>query len=210
MSDGARGVRAVAVALGLLLVAGAGAAQEARQDPGFVLARYASRTALGFYAGYAAGPALAVVGMIQNPRTQYREAIIGAGVPLLDAGGVDVLGTVAAANTSDGWFTQLYLLPSLRAGPVSVAATLEYYVPLDRAGVGELDVTPATAIVALSRTVGVGVVGVLSAPAGAPAHGSAGPALQLAIPRGVLRLDLLHGLGGGASELRVTVQCAWR
>ncbi len=204
------GVRAAAAALALLFGTRAAAAQEAAPPSGFVLARYASRSALGFYAGYAVGPSLLVVGMIQNPRTQYREAIAGAGAHLLATRAVDVLGTVAAANTSDGWFTQLYLLPSWQAGPVAASATLEYYVPLGRSGARELDVTPATAIVTLSPTLGVGGTWVLSAPAGAPARSALGPAVQVAIPRGVVRLDLLHGVGGGTSEVRVTVQCTWK
>ncbi len=195
--------------LGLSFLAGAAAAQDDRL-PGFVLARYASRTALGFYAGYPAGPVLAVVGMIQNPRTQYREAIVGAGAQLLAAGGLDVVGTVAAANTSDGWFTQLYLLPAWRAGPVVAAATLEYYVPLGRSGARELDVAPATLIANLTRDLGVGATWVLAAPAGGERRQALGPALQVAIPRGTMRLDWLRGFGGEASEVRVTVQCAWR
>ena len=194
----------------LLIVAAAGRAQEAAPDPGFVLARYASRTALGFYAGYAAGPVLALVGMIQNPRTQYREAVVGVGAHPLSEGAVDVIAAVAAANTTDGWFTQLYLVPSWRAGRASATATLEYYVPLGRSGVGELDVAPATAIVALSKALGAGAAWVLSAPAGGPTRQALGPALQLAIPRGTVRLDLLRGIAGGASEVRLTVQCAWR
>ncbi len=204
------GARAAAAAVGLLLLGSAAAAQETAPPSGFVLARYASRSALGFYAGYPAGPALLVVGMIQNPRTQYREAIGGVGAHLLASGAVDVLGTVAAANTSDGWFTQLYLLPSWQAGRVSASATLEYYLPLGRSGARELDVTPATAIVALSRAIGVGGTWVVSAPAGAAARSALGPAVQVSIPRGAVRLDLLRGLGGGTSEVRVTAQCAWR
>ncbi len=201
--------RLAMVALSLSLLAGTAAAQEAGA-PGFVLARYASRSALGFYAGYPAGPLLAVVGMIQNPRTGYREAIVGAGTHLVATGGLDVVGTVAAANTTDGWFTQLYLLPSWHAGPVDLAATVESYLPLGRAGVRELDVSPATVIATLSRDVGVGATWVLSAPAGGDRHQALGPAVQLAIPRGAVRLDLLRGFGGAGSELRVTVQCAWR
>jgi hypothetical protein len=206
----AMGARGAAAALSLTLLAGAAAAQEAGPPSGFVLARYASRSALGFYAGYPAGPGLAVVGMIQNPRTQYREAIVGVGAQLLTSPAVDVLGTVALANTSDGWFTQLYVLPSWQAGPVAASATLEAYLPLGRSGARELDVAPATALVALSRTFGVGGTWVLSAPAGARARSALGPAVRVAIPRGTVRLDLLRGFGGGTSEVRVTVQCAWR
>ncbi len=206
---GAMSARAAVAALGLSLLAAAAAGQEPRA-PGFVLARYASRTALGFYAGYSVGPALAVVGMIQNPRTQYREAIVGVGTRLAATGGLDVVGTVAAANTTDGWFTQVYLLPSWHLGPVAAAATLEYYLPLGRSGVRELDVSPATFVVALTRDLGAGATWVLSAPAGGPRHQALGPAIKLGIPRGAVRLDLLRGFGGGASEVRVTVQCAWR
>lgn len=196
-----------AVAVAGLVAAGRA---EGQAPSGFVLARYASRSALAVYAGYPAGPVLGIIAIIQNPRTQYREDIVGIGEPLLSSETADLTGVIAAASTSDGWFTQAYLLPSWHSGRVSVSGTFEYYEPLQRTGVRELDVTPATAMVALSPRFGVGASWVAALPAGRAASHAAGPALRVCIPRGTLQLDLLRGLANAPSELRLTVQWLWR
>jgi len=199
-----------AVAVAALVGAGRAQGQAPAGPGGFVLARYATRSALAVYAGYPAGPVLAIVAIIQNPRTQYREEILAVGEPLLSSATGDLTGVIAAASTSDGWFTQAYLLPSWRSGRVSVTGTFEYYEPLQRAGVRELDVAPATAMVALSARLGIGASWVASLPAGRAASHAAGPALRVLIPRGTLTLDVLRGLANAPSELRLTVQWLWR
>ncbi len=204
-----RGLPPVAVLLGGLL-SGAPATARGQSPPGFVIARYASRSSLTLYAGYPAGPAIAVAGIAQNPRTGYREEALGAAIPLLATGELGVTAAVAATNTPDGWFGKFFVLPSWTAGRISATADLEYYAPLGRVGVRELDLSPATVIATVSGRVGVGASYLLSAPADARAEHAAGPALRLAIPRGTVTLDLLRGLARAPSEVRVTVRCAWR
>ncbi len=204
----ARRVSLVGAMLAGLLAAAAQA--QGPSAPGFVVARYAERSALAVYAGYAAGPALAVVGMVQNPRTGYREDIAGAALRLTASDDAGAVAALTAASTSDGWFTQLYLVPSVSAGRFTASATMEYYLPWSRSGSRELDLAPATAILAVTPRVGLGASYVLSAPAGsAPSH-AAGPAVRVAIPRGSIRLDLLRGITRAPSEVRVTVECSWR
>ncbi len=192
------------------LIAGSAARAQGPSAPGFVIARYASRSALTLYAGYPVGFAIAVAGIAQNPRTGYREEALGAAIPLLGGGGLGLTAAAAATNTPDGWFGKLLVLPSWTGGRVSAMADVEYYAPLARAGVRELDLSPATVIVAVSGRVGVGGSYLLSAPADARPGEAAGPALRLAIPRGTVTLDLLRGLARAPSEVRVTVRCAWR
>ncbi len=179
-------------------------AQEAPRGPGpgFLVARYATRSALAFYGGYALGPGFAVVGLAQNPRTGYREADLGVGTPVLR--GLTLVLTVA--NTSDGWFAKGYLLPSYRVGPLAMDGSLEWYQPLGPGGTRELDLSPLTAIVAVSRSVGVGAAYHLSAAAGAPPSQTTGPALRVEIPRGSVTLELQRGLTHASSELRLTVK----
>lgn len=171
--------------------------------PGFLVARYATRSSLSFYGGYQLGRAFAVVGMVQNPRTGYREAILGGGWHSL-SGGLTL--ALAAANTSDGWFAQVYLMPSFRAGRVSVEGTVEAYQPMERRGVRELDVSPIVGLLSVSRAASVGVAYHLSAPENGPSGHAAGPALRIGIPRGSATLELLRGLARASSELRLTVR----
>jgi len=199
----------LAALLGTML-AGRAAAQApaSTAGPGFIVARYATRSSLAFYGGYAFGPGFAVLALVQNPRTGYREAIVGGGAPLMQRGGLGATMVLAAANTSDGWYAQLYVLPAVRAGRLSVDGTIEGCQPLGRGGTRELDVAPIVAVWALGRTVGVGGAYHLASPAGARAAHAAGPALRLAIPGGAVTLELLRGLVRAPSELRLTLRTA--
>jgi len=144
----------------------------------------------------------ALAGMVQNPRTGYREAIIGGGWQADPQGAL----TLAAANTSGGWFAQVYALPSVRVGSVTLDATVEGYLPLGGRGVGELDISPAVALIEVAPAAGVGAAYHLSAPAvGAPGY-AADPALRVTVAHCAATLELLRGIARASSELRFTIK----
>ncbi len=192
------------LALGAMACASRAGAQDAPRaaGPGFLVARYATRSSLAFYGGYQLGAGFGVIGLVQNPRTGYREALVGAGWHPF----AHLTVALAAANTSDGWFTQGYVLPSARLGRLDVDGTIVGYLPLQRRGSAEVDLSPLVAILALSRAVGIGAADYLSLPQRGAASHAAGPALRFAIPSGSVTLELLRGLSHAPTELHLVVR----
>src|SRR2546427_2821135 len=45
----------------------------------FIFSRYATATSFSLYGGYGPGRGFGFVGLVQNPRTGYRESLVGAG-----------------------------------------------------------------------------------------------------------------------------------
>lgn len=174
--------------------------------PSFMIARFASRGALTFYGGYRVGPAFGFVGMVQNPRTQYREALAGVGRNVMAENGNGVTVGLAGAYASDGWYAQLYLLPALRTGPFDFNATIEFYEPLERDGARQIYTTPANGYLVLSNRLAVGATYLLSAQHGQAAGHAAGPSVRLTIPRGSLTLDLVGKVTRAHDEVRLTAR----
>lgn len=186
----------------------AATADTARVGPAFLTVRYASSAALTFYGGYHLGPATLFVGAVQNPRTPYREAIIGAG-HTRTLGRQALFGALAFAAASDAPYLQGYLLPTLRTGPLELTGTLQWYEPLDRAGTRQFGSAPLNVHWVASDRLAFGASWVFGFAQGrAPEH-AAGPSLRLGIPHGTLSLDLLRGLAGAPSEVRLTVFTAY-
>jgi hypothetical protein len=181
-------------------------AQRAGSGPSFMSVRFASRSSLTFYGGYAVGPALGFVGFVQNPRSQYREAIVGVGKTVGTARGPSALIGVAAAYATDGWYTQVYVLPSVHAGRLELSGTLEFYAPLEEPGSLQFDATPAYGYLIVSPRVAFGGTYVVAVQRGQPTGHALGPSVRVAIPRGSIAIDVVRRLTVLPHELRVTVQ----
>jgi len=124
----------VAVLLAVL-TAPSPAMGQTRTSGGFIDFRYASHTSLTLFGGYqvtGAGDML-LVGMLQNPRTEYREIVAGVARPL-GARPWSATIALAGAYASDGWYGQLYLFPALTLAPVAVGGVVLAYEPLEREG----------------------------------------------------------------------------
>lgn len=199
--------RRLAVAAAGLLAIGwprATAAQApSPSGPSFFVARYASRAALTFYGGYQVGRILAFVGFVQNPRTNYREALLGAGATWTRGTNSLLIG-VAAADATDGWYGQLYLLPTLHLARLEISGTIEAYQPLDAGGSRQLGTTPLNALVVLSPRWAAGVSYLLSAQEGVPDGHALGPSVRVGVPKGSIRLDLIRRLRAAPNEVRLT------
>lgn len=167
----------------------------AAQGLDFAVARYASRSAHTLYAGYRVGTGLVFAGVLQNPRTAYREAMVGVGRPV----GPVTIG-VAVATTSDGDYLQLYLMPDVARGPVAFDATISAQRRFTGDAV-EVSVAPANVLVRLAGAWSVGASWTLGATLGVGATQALGPAVTLAVPGGRLGLHLLHGVGARADEV---------
>lgn len=193
-----------------LAAAGAGAQDGTRTDtaedtgPAFLTFRFASESALTFYGGYQIGKALAFVGVVQNPRSSYREAIVGLGATRTHGAHGSTLLGVAAAHATDGWYTQAYVLPDVRLARVHFTGTLEGYAPLTHEGRPQFYATPANLHWIVSPRFAAGATYIASAAAQSlPSH-AAGLSARFAIPRGNLTLDLIRGMTRARNEIRLT------
>lgn len=194
-------MRGILVVVVVMLVAGRGASAQGLE---FAVARYASYSAHTLYAGYQAGPGLLFGGVLQNPRSAYREALIGVG-RALGGGGAGVTVGVAVATTSAGDYAQLYLLPSATAGPVSLDATVTAQAAF-RGGPAEVYLSPATATAPIGSLLRAGATWAMSATIGGTSEHAIGPTVSAAIPGGVVGVHLLRGVGDRPNEVWLTAR----
>lgn len=176
--------------------------------PNFVFVRYASRTSLSLYASYGEGNLLLFAGMVQNPRTEYREAIGGLGLNVRLGNSGSAAAATAVARAKDSWYAQLYLLPGWTAGRLHVDGTLELYEPLERAGARQLDINPCSVFWRLVDRVQLGAAHLLFAQAGGAPTQEAGPTVRVTVPHGNLTTELFGRIGGRQIDVRLTFQAA--
>ncbi len=177
--------------------------------PAFMSARFASQGAHTFYGGYRIRRALAFIGLVVNPRTQYREAIVGLASTFQARPGVSFLGGIGLADATDAPYSQLYLLPSVRIGRYLLDGTIEGYLPISSRGASQVGTTPINLLVQASPRVALGVSYVLGAQRGASPSHAFGPSARFRIPAGSLSLDLLKGVGRVPNEFRLTAQVSY-
>ena len=173
----------------------------------FIFSRYATATSFSLYGGYGPGRGFGVVGLVQNPRSGYRESLVGAGWRVGTKGALAV--ALAAASASDGWYAQLYLLPSLAVGPLAASSTIEVYEPLDDRGARQFYLNPLTIVAPVARGVAVGATGLFYSQVGTVPGFGAGPALQVRIPRGSVTVDLIAGRRPMRDEMRLSFFAAF-
>ena len=175
---------------------------------GFIATRYDTHTSSNIFVGYSLGPVTPMVALVQNPRSTYRESIVGLVRFTAPGRHLALTYAVAAAHVTDAdrsWYTQLYLLPTVTAGRFEASGTFEGYVPLDSKGVGQFALNPGNVFVALTPRWKVGAVTVLSTQSNAPYSLGAGPSLQLKIPHGSITLDVVADVTRWATEERVSL-----
>ena len=210
MSRAVRAAGAVALcvyALPRAAPAQGGAGAEA--GPSFLIARYASRSSLGMYSGYQAGPALFVVGLLHNPRTEYQEAMAAIGHPFSLGRGNSAILAAASAYTNTGWYAQLYAVPTLQFGRLFVQATVELAEPLSDAGTRGVFVSPGNALYDLGKgfAAGLGYYDDMEHSA-TPYHGL-GPALRRSVPHGSVTFEWIADMTGNADEFRMTLRSSF-
>lgn len=204
-------IRALAV---LLCWLGAGGGRAAAQlaehsfGPNFLSFRYASRTSLSLYAAYGEGNLLLFAGMVQNPRTEYRETAGGLGLNVRLGNGASAVVATAVARAKDSWYAQLYVLPDWTAGRLSASGLFELYEPLERAGARQLDVNPCSAFWRLADRLQVGAAYLLFAQVGGAPTQEAGPTVRVMVPHGSLTTEFFIRIGGRQTEVRLTFQAA--
>jgi hypothetical protein len=178
------------------------------QTPSFIYVRGAAHSANSMYAAYSLGRAAVVFGMVVNPHTDYHEVIAGSVMRVAHPHG-STLFALTAADASDAWYLQLYVVPSLTFGRASLGGTLELYQPLERAGTYDLDVNPINALVRIVPGVNVGASYKTGFAPHAVRKQAAGLMVQASIPRGGITLEWLAGLAHAGGDVRASLNAAF-
>jgi hypothetical protein len=172
--------------------------------PSFVFARHASASATVLYAGRSFGRAGLLVATVQNPTTLYRELIAGT-FTQVSWGKQSVLMAVAYADATDGRYLQTYLNPTLKGGPLTFDATIEWYEPLERSATRQLSFNPATLLVRVERRLALGVASTLDVARGSAPPRRVGPVAEWTTKWGSFRVELFHRTTGKPTEVRTAV-----
>jgi hypothetical protein len=179
-------------------------AQEEYQPHGFLSTRYDTHTSSNMYFGYTMGPVTPMIALVSNPRTTYREHLVGVVRFETFSPRVGLTYAVAASKAIDSWYGQLYLLPSLSFGKLKYDATFELYLPLEEQGVHQFAMNPGNLMYDLTPKLSLGGVGVWEEQTGARYSVGGGPSLKLRVPRGSITLDGVLGVTRWESEWRVS------
>lgn len=202
------GCARIALWLGLGAAPGGRLASQQLATPSFIVARYATVSSASLYAAYGFGPAGVVVGAVDNPRSGYRE-LIGGVVSRLVWGAQALTVAVASADAPEGMYLQTYLVPSLRLGSISAGGTIEWYQPVEQGAVLQLDVNPIGVTAAVTKRLGIGGLYTIALARGAGPSQRAGGVVQVAIPRGSVRLEILRNVVRSHAELRFGLEAGF-
>ena len=176
---------------------------------GFLSTRYDTHTSSNIYFGYQMGPMTPMVALVSNPRTTYREHLVGVVRNETFTPRLGLTWAVAGAKAIDSWYGQLYVLPYVAIGKLKYDATFELYVPLESQGVHQFGMNPGNLMYDLTPKLAVGAVGVWSEQSSAPHNFGGGPSIKLRIPKGSITLDGVMGVTRWESEWRVSFFTAY-
>jgi len=151
----------------------------------------------------------AFVGMVQNPKSPYRELIIGT-YARVTWDRQSVLVALGFADATDSDYLQTYFVPSISKGSLMLSGTIEWYQPLERSGTRQLDVNPISLVLRVSKRFGLGPAYTLGLAKGGLLRQRGGLKVELTPPWGMIGVELLRRSTGGAStELRTAVSAAF-
>ena len=146
--------------------------------------------------------------MIQNPKTPYREFIVGT-YTQVTADRQSLLVALAFADATESEYLQTYLMPTLSRGPLTLSGTIEWYMPLERSGTRQLDVNPISLVVLVTKRFGLGAAYTQGLAKGSRPRERAGPKVELTPPWGTIRVELLHRSTGESTEIRTAISAAF-
>jgi hypothetical protein len=144
-----------------------------------------------------------MVGALINPRSEWTQLLAAVGRTFSFANGPTQSAAIGAARASDGWYAQVYYLPSVQRGAFRLRATSEWDLPLNRSGTQQFSLSPLSATLTLSKFFEAGAAMDLYAARGESTSAAVGPEIRLAIPNAVLGADAQQVLGSRATRLRI-------
>ncbi len=184
-------------------------AQSEYTPHGFLSTRYDSHTSSNVYFGYTIGPVTPMVALVSNPRTTYREHLVGVVRFETFSPRFALTYAVAASKAIDSWYGQLYVLPSVSFGRLKCDATFELYVPLQEQGVHQFGMNPGNLMYDLTPKLALGAVGVWAEQSNAPHNFGGGPSVKLRVPKGSITVDGVLGVTRWESEWRISFFTAY-
>jgi len=173
----------------------------------FMLLKYASTQTMALYGAYGRGPAMALVGVVWNPRSGSEQLVVGGGTHLRMGthAGLTVLAGVAGG--SKGPTLRLYTLPVSRKGRLTLGGTTTTYIPLGGNGRWQVAVDPLILSFRANRVLGVGLAGIFRAGGDHAVAVGGGPVTMVHVAGITVRGELV-ALGSGA-EARAVVGAAF-
>ena len=191
----------------LLAVASAPTARGQANSPtgtwGFVNTRYDTRSSVSIYTGYGWHSVFAMGGVLHNPSTGNAEILGGVGVVFRTWPRADHWLAFATARMGNDSYAQVYWLPTVRVGVVTVRANAKWTIPYEGSAPSRLSVSPLSVTGSLNRHLAAGVAVDMVAAEQKRGSAGVGPELRLRLPGAVLVGDALYDITTHGSRQRV-------
>jgi len=165
-------------------------------------ARFDTHTSDFIYSVYGYGSEFGMVGVLYNPRSTFNELLVGGGHRLSLAGQTQLV-AVAAAREDGLWYSQLYILPTVRVGHVWLRATSELDAPISSGGTLQYSLSPVSATVPVAGWLEVGAGADMGMARGSRTELDVGPEFRIALPSATLTVDGQRGLDATRNRLRI-------
>ena len=170
---------------------------------GFVNTRYDTRSSVSIYTGYGWHNVFAMGGMVHNPRTGNAELLGGVGVVVRTWPRADHWLAFATARVGNDSYAQVYWLPTVRRGAVTVRANAKWTIPYEGSAPSKVSVSPLSVTHSLNRHLAAGVAVDIAAAEHKRGSAGVGPELRLRLPGAVLVADALYDVTEHGSRQRV-------
>jgi hypothetical protein len=170
---------------------------------GLFSARYDTHTSDFIYALYGYGSAFAMIGTLQNTRSGWTELVGAVGRTFAFGGQPSHSIAAGVAHATEGWYAQLYYVPTVRLGPTSLRATAEWDVPIAGDGATQFAVSPVSLTLPMRRAIEAGLSMDLASAQHARTSVALGPEVRVTLPRAVVGADLQRMTDGSAGRLRL-------
>ena len=170
---------------------------------GFVNTRYDTRSSVSIYTGYGWHNVFAMGGVVHNPRTGNAEILGGVGVVFKTWPSANHWLAFATARMGNDSYAQVYWLPTVRVGGVTVRANAKLTIPYEGSAPSRLSVSPLSVTHSLNRHLAAGVAVDMIAAEKSRGGASVGPEVRLRLPGAVLVGDALYDVTARGSRQRV-------
>lgn len=187
-------------------ILGAQTQQQAKQPTNFLYLR--GGTASSYFALYThtfGKRQILAAATIQEPRDDYREYLVGWGWSL-NGEKAGLYPYVLVASATDSWYLEVWGFPWVENDKVIANAFLGVYIPLQRQGVRQFFVDPATMLYKIDNKVAIGASYTLFKIHHLRSEQGVGPSVQFRIPKGTATLDFFKAVRNYKDEVRLTLQ----
>jgi len=187
-------------------VLGAQAEQQAQQLTNFLYLRGGTASSyFAFYTHTFGERQLLAAGTIQDPRDDYGEYLVGWGWSL-NGEKAGLYPYALLARATDSWYVEVWGFPWVESDKVIANAFLGLYIPLQRQGVRQFFVDPATVLYKIHNKVAIGASYTLFKIHHLRSEQAVGPSVQFRIPKGTATLDFFKAVRNYKDEVRLTLQ----